>query len=266
LKNDVLIYIEAYGKLNLHDVIDYDKFNEYAITAHSTQIEGSTLTVEEASLLIDEGITPKGKPLIHSLMVTDHHQALKKAIQLGKEKIRLSQSIICSLNAAVMKSTGQEYNTALGTINAAKGELRKGAVFVQKRYFPNYAKVPSLLEALCNQVNEKIAQSLTIREQIDLSYSAHFNLVSIHPHYDGNGRTSRLVMNMIQSYYGLPMSVTFKEDKLEYFKALEDSRETENLTPFKDFMDQQYIKYLSAEIERFQKQSDKQFKGSSFLF
>ena len=60
--------IAEFRELSLHTVVDYDKFNQYAITAHSTQIEGSILTLEETSLLIDEGITPKGKPLDHSLM------------------------------------------------------------------------------------------------------------------------------------------------------------------------------------------------------
>ncbi len=258
-------YIKKYRSLALDDVIDYNKFCRYAITAHSTQIEGSTLSVEETSLLIDEGLTPKGKPFEHSLIVKDHHNALQLAIKLGKTNTHLSQSVICSINEAVMKNTGQQYNTALGTIDATKGELRKGAVFVQKRYFPAYNKVPALLKKLCYQINEKRLEKLSLRNQIDLSYSAHFNLASIHPHYDGNGRTARLVMNMIQNYFNLPMSIVHKEDKLEYFNALERSRKSEKLEPFKEFMDNQYIKYLSTEIDRFKSQTNKKDKGL-FLF
>lgn len=261
-------HIEIYRSLQLNEVVDYNKFNEYAITAHSTQIEGSTLTMEETSLLIDEGITPKGKPLEHSLMVKDHHQALKLVIRSGKEKSPISMGSICQINAAVMKSTGQQYNTALGSVDGSKGELRKGSVIVQKRYFPAYNKVPQLLEKLSDQLREKMRAKLTIREQIDLSYSAHFNLVSIHPHYDGNGRTSRLLMNQIQSRYNLPLAIVHKEDKLEYFNALEDSREQETLKPFREFMDNQYIKYLSLEIERYRTQNKKKDngKGISLLF
>ena len=259
--------IAKFRELNLHTIVDYDKFNHYAITAHSTQIEGSTLTLEETSLLIDEGITPKGKPLDHSLMATDHHKALQLAIRYGKEQKRLSTSLICSLNAAAMKSTGQVYNTPLGTIDASKGELRKGSVFVQKRYFPSYQKVPTLLEKLCRDINEKLESELTLRQQVDLSYSAHFNLVSIHPHYDGNGRTARLLMNMIQSYYGLPLSIVDKTDKLAYYDALEESRDEESLVPFKEFMDTQYINFLTSEIDRYHKQTGGDgSKGMTFLF
>jgi len=255
-------YIEEYQSLELHKIVDYDKFNQYAITAHSTQIEGSTLSIEEASLLINEGITPKGKPLLHSLMVKDHHNALQLAIKLGQKSTRLSLQIICDINETVMKNTGQTYNTALGVVDSAKGELRKGAVFVQNRYFPSHDKVPNLINKLCAKVNEQLVNSLlTVRKQIDLAYSTHFNLVSIHPHYDGNGRTSRLVMNMIQRYFKLPLSIVNKEDKIDYFDALESSRKEETLAPFITFMDNQYIKYLSNEINRFKTQTHKNNKG-----
>lgn len=259
-------YIEDYKALELHKIVDYDKFNLFAITAHSTQIEGSTLSFEETTLLIDEGITPKGKPLEHSLMVKDHHKALTLAIELGKKKSSVSIQSICELNAVAMSSTGKEYSTALGIVDSKKGELRKGAVMVQKRYFPAHDKLPRLLKTLSDQLNEKMSAKLSIRDKINLSYSAHFNLVSIHPHYDGNGRTSRLLMNQIQTRFDLPLSCVYNEDKLEYFEALEKSRETESLEPFTEFMDGQYKKYLSTEIERYKSQNNNKGMGMGFLF
>ena len=259
-------YIEEYKKLNLQNVVDYDKFNEFSITAHSTQIEGSTLTQEEAAMLLNEGITPKGKPLEHSLMVKDHHEALKRALQLGKKNAIITLNSICDINASVMKNTGQIYNTALGNVDSTKGELRKGAVFVQKRYFPSHDKVPNLIESLCSKINEKLDSSLALRDQINLSYSVHFNLVSIHPHYDGNGRTSRLLMNQLQSRFEIPLSVVYKEDRQEYFNALEESRKDESLRPFIAFMDIQYSKYLKEQIDLYNSQNKKQDKGMSFVF
>jgi len=259
--NSIEKYIAEYKQLNLDKVVDYSKFNRYAITAHSTQIEGSTLTLEETSLLIDEGITPKGKPLEHSLMVTDHHKALTLAIKLGKDSIVITQKIISELNAQLMASTGQIYRTVFGDIDASKGKLRKGQVFVQNRYFPNFEKVPVLLEQYCETVNDSMSKDLTIKEQLELSFSAHFNLVSIHPYYDGNGRTSRLLMNMIQSKYDLPLGIVYKEDKLQYFQALEDSREVDSIEPFHKFMEDQYMKFLLQEIDRYKEQVVKKDKG-----
>ena len=95
------------------------------------------------------------------------------------------------------------------------------------------------------------------------SFDAHFDLVSTHPFYDGNGRTSRLLMNYIQLYYQLPMAIVFTEDKADYIQALEDSRNKESLIPFRDFMNAQYGKFLSREIQNF-KNSNKNNKDKGF--
>lgn len=58
-------------------VIDFDKFNNIAITFHSTAIEGSTLTLSDTEVLLDKGLTPKGKPVVHQNMVLDHFEALE---------------------------------------------------------------------------------------------------------------------------------------------------------------------------------------------
>ncbi len=79
--------IEEYQRLNLSESIHFDKFNLYSVTHHSTSIEGSTLTEIETNLLLDEGLTPKGKSLEHSLMTTDHAAALLYVIDEANQKI-----------------------------------------------------------------------------------------------------------------------------------------------------------------------------------
>ena len=85
-ETNIISLLEKFKSLQLSKNIDFDKFNQYAITHHSTTIEGSTLSEIETQLLLDEGITPKGKPLLHSLMVQDHYRALLFIIDLAKEK------------------------------------------------------------------------------------------------------------------------------------------------------------------------------------
>jgi len=110
--------------------------------------------------------------------------------------------------------------------------------------------------------------SASIEDQLYLSFDAHFDLVSIHSFYDGNGRTARLLMNFIQSYFSLPLGIVFKEDKSEYFDALEASRKDESLSPFRTFMLNQFQKFISNEIEGFQsiKKEPNKGKGYSFVF
>ena len=251
-----------YNLLNLHSILNYDKFNAYSITHHSTAIEGATLTQNETRLLLDEDATPKGKPLTHSLMVKDHYAALQFVLQKAKNTNTVTTNFIKEINAFVMKYTGAVYNTPLGTVDGSKGEFRKGNVSAGDFYFINYDKAPSYTDALVKKINENIKAFTTFQEKLELSFAAHFDLVSIHPFYDGNGRTSRLLMNYLQALLGLPLAIVYKEDKADYFTALQTARKEESLQPFYRFMFTQYAKFLQQEIQSF-KEDMQQNKPSS---
>ena len=77
MADDISTLLNRYKELNLQNVLDHERFIEYSIVHHSSSIEGSTLTEIETRLLLEEDITPKGKPLMHSLMVKDHYTALR---------------------------------------------------------------------------------------------------------------------------------------------------------------------------------------------
>ncbi len=269
MDNETIIsLIEKFQNLELSKNIDFDKFNQYAITHHSTTIEGSTLTEIETRLLLDEGITPKGKPLLHSLMVQDHYRALLFIMNAEREDKAVTPGFIQQINSVVMKQTGSIYNTVFGEIDGSKGMFRKGNVSAGNTYFVNYDKVESLVKELCEKINTRIKDTSVI-EQLNTSIDAHFDLVTIHPFYDGNGRTSRLLMNYVQLHAGLPIAIVFKEDKAEYFEALEKTRQQESIEIFRNFMYDQYAKYLQQEItkyEKLQKPDTNKGKGYSLVF
>ena len=127
----------------------------------------------------------------------------------------------------------------------------------------NLLKVPAKVDELCVLLQEKQKTVGTFREQYELSFNAHLNLVIIHPWVDGNGRTARLLMNYIQFYYHLFPAKIFKEDREEYILSLRQCQAEEANQPFLDFMAGQLKKSLSLEIERF---SASQKKGFSFMF
>ena len=255
--------INKYTALELNHTIDYEKFNLYHITNHSTSIEGSGLTFIETQLLLDENITPKGKDLNDSLMTIDHHKALLFTLGLAKNKTDLTPDLIKQINGIVMQQTGKIIKTALGTVDSTKGDFRKMKVFIRDKSFPNFEKIPSLIEEFCNKLNQMINKSGTDKiKQLEISFWAHYNLVSIHPFVDGNGRTSRLIMNYVQKYFNLPLATVFKEDKQEYFNALSLAGEKKDITPFNEFMFKQYNKYLLNEI----KKNESEDNGFSFIF
>lgn len=260
--NEFETILKEYQSLELNDVIDFTKFNNYAIVHHSAGIEGSTLTETDTQLLLDEGITPKGKPLEHSLMVKDHYEALKFVLsEAGSSKGSLSIQFLQAINALVMKSTGSVRNTVFGTIDTSKGEFRKGNVSAGGSYFVSYDKVVPYTKELIVRITEQIKSVGGPIQQLELSFAAHFDLVSIHPFYDGNGRTSRLLMNYIQRIHKLPLSFVYKEDKAEYIEALKASRSGKDLKPFHQFMFMQLTKQLKTEIELYKASTKTELKN-----
>lgn len=147
--------LEKYNSLQLNGVIGFDKFLGYTIVHHSSGIEGSTLTEKESQLLLDEGITPKGKPLEHSLMVKDHYGALLFVLSEAKKKRTITVPLLREINSLVMKSTGKVWNTVLGKIDESKGEFRKGNVRAGESYFVSYDKVIPYTTELVKSLNKK---------------------------------------------------------------------------------------------------------------
>jgi Fic family protein len=257
--------IAEFNNLGIADVIDHERFNLIAIDHHSTRIEGSTLTEIETQVLINEGRTPNGKPMEESLMVTDHHAALLFTLKNAKAKNGLTVPLLQNINSLVMKRTGKVYNTMLGSVDSATGAFRKGNVTAGVSYFPNFDKVERLTTELVKKLNESMGKPLAVEQQLNLSFDAHFNLVSIHPYYDGNGRTSRLLMNYIQTWYGLPLAIVRSENKAAYIQALVDTRTQEDIKIFRGFMADEYTTMLELEIEKF-KEMQKPGKGNGFSF
>ena len=267
-KMELLKIKEKYFSLIEADDFDYNKFNQFAIVHHSNSIEGSTLTKEETYLLLEEHLTPKNKPLEHTLMAIDHLKALQFVIQLAEEKTPLTVEIIKEISALVMKTTGSEISSIAGNFDSSKGDFRKVTVRAGTTTFMDYKKVPERVNELVAYINKTINTSQDFLDINNLAFDAHFQMVSIHPFADGNGRLSRLVMNYIQQYHQMPLSVVYKEDKQDYFDALQETRKNEDISIFRNFMFSQTEKFLTEQIEELtQKQTSKNTgKGFSFLF
>ena len=261
--------LKEYESLGIANQIDYKKFYLYSLITHSTAIEGSTVTEIENQLLFDEGITAKGRSLQEQMMNLDLKAAYEHSMQLAHQHKDFSVEMLKNLSALVMKNTGASYNTAQGSFDASKGDLRLVGVTagIGGRSYMNYQKVPAKLEEVCKQLNQRRSELSNLDDIIDkylFSFDAHYQLVTIHPWVDGNGRMSRLVMNHLQYEFGLVPVKIVKEDKAEYIQALIDSREQESLEPFHEFMMEEHIRNISKEIEEHKKsQEDDPIKVTS---
>lgn len=247
--------LDEYYSLGIKDQIDWEKFYLYSIITHSTAIEGSTVTEVEAQLLFDEGITSSKRTMVEQMMNLDLKNASEYGIKWIKQHPQISVDSLISLSSKVMARTGSEYHTITGDFSAAKGELRKVNVTAGiggVSYMP-YQKVPAKLEVFCQNLNErrKNLNSKDIVSVYNLSFWAHYELVTIHPWVDGNGRMSRLLMNLLQWEFNLIPSKVLKEDKAEYIQALIDAQKKDDDGIFIEFMLSLHAKHLQREIEQF---------------
>ena len=254
-RNILLRLLQQHKELGISEQIDYQKFYLYSIISHSTAIEGSTVTEVEAQLLFDEGITSSKRTMMEQMMNLD----LKAAYDYGIQWIKLHHDItvdwLVLLASKVMARTGSEYHAAGGDFSAAKGELRKLNVTagLGGKSYMSYLKVPARLAAFCEELNRrrKAIDANDIAAIYELSFWAHFELVTIHPWADGNGRTCRLLMNLLQMEFDVLPTKVLKEDKAEYIQALIDTREQEDINIFLDCMTRLHCQHLKVDIDHY---------------
>ena len=248
--------LKAYLASGVEEQVDYHKFYLYSIVTNSTAIEGSAVTEVENQLLFDEGITAKGRSLTEQMMNVDLKDAYLHAFRIAAENPTYTPQLLQQLSALVMRRTGSEYSTIAGHFDSSKGEFRLYNVSagIGGRIYLAYSKVPHAVDNFCEWINEEIAKidKSDIAACYRLSFEAHFRLVTIHPWVDGNGRTTRLVMNMIQRQLGLVPSIVRKEDKGEYIQSLVDSRENDDSTIAQDMMLRHHISNLKRRVLQYQ--------------
>lgn len=249
--------IGRYRALGIDQQLDYDKFYLYSIITHSTAIEGSTITELENQIMFDNGIALKGKTIIEQNMNLDLKAAYERALEFARNHTEITVERLKELSALTMKNTGTVYHTMLGDFSSANGDLRLLNVTagVGGKSYMSFNKVPSRLEDLCKKLNRqrRAAAGMSIQQLYEMSFDAHFNLVTIHPWADGNGRMARLLMNWIQFEYGLIPSRIFSDDKEEYIKALVETRESDNLNIFRQFMTESTARHIAGDIAAFEK-------------
>ena len=255
-KDTIERLIARFRDLGIAEQIDFEKSCLYSLVTHSTAIEGSTLTEVENQLLFDEGVSPAGKDVVEQMMNLDLRDAYLSWLKWSEGEMHFSPEVLCRMAASVMRRTGTVYHTMLGDFDSSLGQLRK--VNVQagasgRSYMP-FQKVPDKLKEFCDWLNAELA--VIDREDIAdiyrLSFEAHFRLVTIHPWVDGNGRTTRLLMNVLQHHFGLPLSKVLKQRKTEYIQALIEAREAKDAAIFVSAMMSLLCDDLSVQIRTFE--------------
>lgn len=189
-----------------------DDWFRVELTYTSNAIEGNTLTRRETAVVIEQGLTVGGKSLKEHLEATNHARALDFVHSLlGKKPSQLHEKEILAIHELILR--GIDHENA-GCYRSVPVRISGSAVIM-----PNPRKVPELMEGF-------IAW-LTGRHDLHpvaLAGEAHYQLVTIHPFIDGNGRTARLLMNLLLMMQGYPPAIIRKRDRLAYIGALEKAQ------------------------------------------
>ena len=244
---------KKYLKMELQNILDYERFCMISIIYHSTKIEGCSLTETDTKVLLEKDITAKGKPLKDHLMVKDHYNAFLFLKEEANKKCKLTTEFLQETCSLLMKNTGEVINSISGSFDTSKGDLRRVQVYAGSKYFPDFKKVSGLLEYLFENVNKKIDSVSNENDILRLASDLHFNLVNIHPFSDGNGRISRLFMNYVLMYHKQPYVKIFTEDHTDYIDALNETEEKDDISVFRNFICNQQNKFFVLEIEKYSK-------------
>ncbi len=194
------------------------------MTYNSNAIEGNRLSLKETYLVIEEGITVKGKSLKEHLEAKNHFEAINFLYDLSEhdKKHTISEQLIRSLQQLIVKESDP----------SIAGSYRTGSVMISgsKHHPPDANEISFLMRDLIKWAQKNAA----LIHIIELAAIFHHKIVHIHPFFDGNGRTARLAMNLLLMQQGYPLVIILKNDRKKYYDVLEkaDAGKKEHLIKF----------------------------------
>lgn len=213
----------------------YERSFEVEYTHHSTAIEGNTLTLMETKVVLEDGIAIGGKPLREIYEVVNHKKAYRYVKECIRQGLVLDEKIVKDIHALLME------NIMPGGFYRQEEVMISGASHTMPAGNEMYSRIKNFYAELRekNRLNG-----------VELAAWTHAEFVSIHPFADGNGRNSRLLMNyQLLSKGFLPVSVA-KENRLDYYNALDKYAAQGELSDFMELVagleEKQLDKYLAG--------------------
>jgi Fic family protein len=184
-----------------------EHYYDIELTYTSNAIEGNTLTRMETSMVIEKGITVGSKPLKDHLEAVDHYHAIRYVRELAQQTTPLTEGDVRNLHNLVVQRADPDI----------AGRYADGVRYTPtetgRHTFPSPAEVPPLM-------SDFAAWLRTAPNTPEAAFTAHRRLVDIHPFHDGNGRTARLLMNLVLMRGGYPPVAVRPEDRLRYIRSL----------------------------------------------
>lgn len=175
-------------------------------TYNSNSIEGNTLTLQETKMVIEEGFTIKGKSLREHFEAVNHQEAIELVESLVSDNYILKETDILNIHELVLQKIEKDF----------AGRFRTSGVRISGANFgpPNALKIDEYITELTDWTNTSNI-NIVLKSAI-----FHHRFVWIHPFFDGNGRTARLLFNLLLMKEGFPPAIILKNDRKKYYDAL----------------------------------------------
>src|SRR5215467_6772601 len=211
------------------------QYYDVELTYTSNAIEGNTLTHRETAEVIEHGITVGGKSLREHLEAVDHYEAVQWMRDLAAQTTPIGEDTVCELHRRIVARS----QPAIGGIYSPYPRRIAGSPVI----FPNPLKIPQLME----EFGAGLSRAPSTPEG---AFGAHFRLTAIHPFSDGNGRTARLLMNLVLIRGGYPPVAVRPEDRPAYVVALQEAQAGRGSALFDrllyERLDETLAEYLTA--------------------
>jgi Fic family protein len=194
-----------------HGLGNLEHAHDLELTYTSNAIEGNTLTAAETTLVVEQGLTIGGKPLRDHLEAIDHYEAIRYVRGLARSSATLTEADIRNLHSLVVRRSKPDI------AGRYADPPRYVLTDAGRHAFPLPAAVPALMGDLSAWLRAAPATP-------GVAFDAHRRLVDIHPFNDGNGRTARLLMNLVLLRGGYPPVAVRPQDRAAYIAALQKAQ------------------------------------------
>lgn len=216
--------IESFGKLSSETLNKIHYRFRLDWNFHSNAMEGNSLTQQETRSVMINNVTVEGKPLKDVLEIKGHDETISHILRIGRGDLRLSEKRIQEIHKAIIHEDDPQQAQKIGKWKSENNHLinYKG----EKYEFTPYQQVPDEMHKLLNWLNTNYDLIKSKKEKAIhpalLAFNFHITYVSIHPFFDGNGRTARILTNLILIALGYPPVIIKVEDKNAYNQYLAD--------------------------------------------
>lgn len=204
--------LDTHKPLSLELVKNLADWFKVELTYSSNAIEGNTLSRKETAIVLEKGLTIGGKSLVEHLEATNHANALDLIENLQQKKpFEITENDILKIHYTILKGIDDH--------NARRYRNVSVRISGSTVIMPNPMKIPNLMQDFILWL-----RSERDTHPVKLASEAHYRLVTIHPFSDGNGRTARLLMNLILLMAGYPPAIIRPQERLAYISSLETAQ------------------------------------------